>query len=555
LSRNTYVLLKIQYIYKKGFTVHSKPFFIAEKQKTMILSKHSNAEKELPLRGQGGFFVTTTSKRQLADTITPVGVFLKLRGHFKNSVILESADYHGKEHGYSHIAVDPVASIIIDNEEVSQTFPDGSTENYKFSNRKEAIQALLNFANRFEYNRQPSDAPMANGLFGHISYDAVEYFEDIEIQEKNENTAIPSIKYFVYRYVIAINHFKDDMVIYAHEYLGENNADGLEKIETLLKMPHYATKPLKITGEEISNVTDDEMRATINTCIKHCLRGDVFQIVPSRRYSRTYLGDDFQIYRALRSINPSPYMFYFDYEAYRIFGASPEKQISIKSISPKSEIDLKNNSNQIHQTPQSGTDLKNNQVQAQKIAEIHPIAGTFRRTGDDTKDAQLALDLLADPKETAEHVMLVDLARNDLSRSSDQVQVETFKEVQFFSHVIHLVSKVVGKMTAGVNPLQLVADTFPAGTLSGAPKHNAMTIINKLENTNRNIYGGAIGYMDFVGNFNHAIAIRTFMSKNNTLYYQAGMGIVAKSVVETEMQEINLKLGALRKALELAEEI
>lgn len=489
------------------------------------------------------FNVVTTQKRQLADTITPVGVFLKLRGHFKNSVILESADYHGKEHGYSHIAVDPVASIIIDNDQVLQTFPDGSSENYTLANRKDAVQALLNFANRFKYNRQPNDAPMANGLFGHISYDAVEYFEDIEIQEKNKDTAIPSIKYFVYRYVIAINHFKNDMVIYAHDFqkkeaslvnIGfsetispsqqERGLGGevvLDKIETLLKMPHYQTKPFKVSGNEISNVTDDEMRATINTCIKHCLRGDVFQIVPSRRYSRTYSGDDFQIYRALRSINPSPYMFYFDYEDYHIFGASPEKQISIKN----------------------------------GIAEIHPIAGTFRRTGDDTKDAQLALDLLADPKETAEHVMLVDLARNDLSRSSDHVVVETFKEVQFFSHVIHLVSKVVGKMSPKVNPLQLVADTFPAGTLSGAPKHNAMTIINRLENTNRHIYGGAIGYMDFNGNFNHAIAIRTFMSKSNTLYYQAGMGVVAKSVVETEMQEINLKLRALRKALELAEEI
>ncbi len=523
----------------------------------MIAPKHINTDQSTPPQGAGGavFSVTTTQKRQLADTITPVGVFLKLRGHFKNSVILESADYHGKEHGYSHIAVDPVASIIIDNDQVSQTFPDGSQENYTLANKKDAVQALLNFAQRFEYERNTNDAPMANGLFGHISYDAVQYFEDIEIQGKNADTEIPSIKYFVYRYVIAINHFKDDMVIYHHQYLENEQDTGLEKLEFLLNMPHYQTKPFHITGEEKSNLTDDEMRATINTCIKHCLRGDVFQIVPSRRFSRTFEGDDFQIYRALRSINPSPYMFYFDYENYRIFGASPEKQISIKSVPHFSGTDLKNYNIQTQQTHFGGTDLKNNINQTQRIAEIHPIAGTFRRTGDDTKDAQLALDLLADPKETAEHVMLVDLARNDLSRSSDYVNVETFKEVQFFSHVIHLVSKVVGKMTDNVNPLQLVADTFPAGTLSGAPKHNAMTIINRLENTNRSIYGGAIGYMDFNGNFNHAIAIRTFMSKNNTLFYQAGMGIVAKSVVETEMQEINLKLGALRKALVLAENI
>jgi len=465
------------------------------------------------------FKVTTTSKKRLADTVTPVGIFLKLRNQFKNTVMLESADYHGKEHGYSHIACDPVASIIIDKDIVTQTFPDGTTETFPLPKRRDAVQVLMNFANRFEWNRQSDDAPMANGMFGHISYDAVKYFEDIEIQDKNQNTEIPSIIYYVYRYVIAINHFKDEMAIYEHQYGEEKlEAKPFEKLDFLMNMPHYSTKPFKLTSEEITNYTDDEMRAIIIKCIKHCLRGDVFQIVPSRRFSRTFEGDDFQIYRALRSVNPSPYMFYFDYENYHIFGASPEKQIAIKG----------------------------------NMAEIHPIAGTFRRTGDDEKDAELARELLADPKESAEHVMLVDLARNDLSRSSDVVKVETFKEVQFYSHVIHLVSKVTGQMTKGTNPLQLVADTFPAGTLSGSPKHNAMSIINRLENVNRHIYGGAIGYMDFNGNFNHAIAIRTFMSKNNTLFYQAGMGVVAKSVVETEMAEIKLKLGALRKALEVA---
>jgi anthranilate synthase component I len=482
------------------------------------------------------FQVSTVSKKSLADTITPVGIFLKLRNQFKNTVILESADYHGKEHGYSHIACDPVASIIINNDIVTQTFPDGTKEVFPLEKRKDAVKALMDFAQKFQWERKPDDAPMANGMFGHIAYDAVEYFENIEIQEKNQNTEIPSIIYYVYRYVIAINHFKDEMSVYEHSFQSEApqppegelktdskapplGAGGL--LDFHLSMPHYATKPFKLTTEESTNYTDDEMRGIISECIKHCLRGDVFQIVPSRRFSRDFSGDDFQVYRALRSVNPSPYMFYFDYEDYKIFGASPEKQIGIKG----------------------------------NMAEIHPIAGTFKRTGDDEKDAELARELLADPKESAEHVMLVDLARNDLSRSSDVVKVETFKEVQFYSHVIHLVSKVTGHMTEGTNPLQLVADTFPAGTLSGSPKHNAMTIINRLENVNRHIYGGAIGYMDFVGNFNHAIAIRTFMSKNNTLFYQAGMGVVAKSVVESEMNEVKIKLGALRKALEVAEGI
>lgn len=467
------------------------------------------------------FKITTNTYTQLADTLTPVGVFMKLRGHFKNSVILESADYHGKDHGYSHIAVAPVASFIIHNNQVSQSFPDGTSHNFELQNPKEAVKVLYDFTQRFQFDHQPHYAPMANGLFGHISYDAVQYFEDIAIQPKNPETEIPSIKYFVYRFVLAINHFKNEMTVYEHNYGQDSEGNDLEKIKTLLSMPHYTAKSFKKVGPETSNVTDTEMEATINTCIKHCLRGDVFQIVPSRRYNQVFEGDDFQLYRALRSVNPSPYMFYFDYKDYHIFGASPEKQIAIK----------------------------NGQ------AEIHPIAGTFRRTGDDIKDAQLAQQLLADPKETAEHVMLVDLARNDLSQSADHVHVETFKEVQFFSHVIHLVSKVVGQLKPNINPLQLVADTFPAGTLSGAPKYNAMSIINKLEKTNRHIYGGAIGYLDFKGNFNHAIAIRTFMSKGHTLFYQAGMGVVAKSNVASEMNEVTLKLGALRKALELAQNI
>jgi anthranilate synthase component I len=464
------------------------------------------------------FQINTTHKRLLADMHTPIGIFLKLRDKFKNTVILESADYHSQTNSFSYIAADPVASFVLDQEVVTQTFPDGSTETFRLQSRKDAVEALRSFSGKFV-------APnlnfpfISNGLFGHISYDSVEYFEDIEIQDKTPDNAIPQIVYFVYRYVVAINHFKDEMYLFAHSYDGSEAS--LEPLEMFLGMPHYQTKTFRKVGEEASNLSDPEIAQIVQTCIKHCLRGDVFQIVPSRRFLQGFTGDDINVYRALRSVNPSPYMFYFDFEGYHIFGSSPEAQILIRNGE----------------------------------AQIHPIAGTFRRTGDDEKDAELARQLHADPKESAEHVMLVDLARNDLSRNSDIVKVETFKEVQFYSHVIHLVSKVTGRMHAGVNPLQLVADTFPAGTLSGAPKHNAMRIINGLEPTNRGIYGGAIGHLDFNGNFNHAIAIRTFLSKNNTLFYQAGMGVVAKSVVELEMQEIHNKLAALRRAIELAAEV
>ncbi|MFT4033271.1 MAG: anthranilate synthase component I family protein [Siphonobacter sp.] len=468
------------------------------------------------------FPITTHSRRLLADMLTPVSAYQRIRRQFPNSVLLESADYHAMQNSLSFIGCDPVASFVLDDDVVTQKFPDGSTEEKRLVQRKDAVDALRAFAACFEEKALGFLFP-TNGLFGHMTYDSVEYFEDIEIQPKSPESAIPQIVYYVYRYVIVFNHFKNEVYLFEHQY-GDaisKQAEGLNQLEFLIQTPKTSSGTFHLKGEEQTNRTDDEMREVVNKCIEHCLRGDVFQIVPSRRFSRQYEGDDFQVYRALRSINPSPYLFYFDFGSYRIFGSSPEKQIYIKN----------------------------------GLAEIHPIAGTFRRTGDDERDAELARELLADPKESAEHVMLVDLARNDLSRSSDSVKVETFKEVQYYSHVIHLVSKVVGKMTTGTNPLQLVADTFPAGTLSGAPKHMAMKLINRYETTNRSIYGGAIGQLNFNGDFNHAIAIRTFLSKNHTLFYQAGMGVVAKSNVESELQEIHSKLAALRKAMEMAEEI
>ncbi len=475
------------------------------------------------------FKIQTNSKKRLGDMLTPVGVYLKLRDKFPYTIMLESAEYHGMEHGFSVIACDPVALFSLEKGVINQSFPDGSIEHIKLAEPKEAIEHLRAFTQRFESSENPYPF-ITGGLFGHISYDAVQYFEDIDIAAKSVENLIPEIVYRAYRFVIAFNHFKDEVFLFEHDYgiRDSNKASNSQKmgmdidsLEAIVCAPKMATFKFKADEQEDSNTTDAQMRTTIQTCINHCLRGDVFQMVPSRRFSRKFTGDEFNLYRALRSVNPSPYLFFFDFGSYKIFGSSPEKQIAIKGSQ----------------------------------AEIHPIAGTFRRTGDDVKDAELARQLAEDPKETAEHVMLVDLARNDLSRSCDTVKVENYKEAQFFSHVIHLVSKVTGQMKAGTNPLQLVADTFPAGTLSGAPKHKAMTIIDSIEPSNRGIYGGALGHLSFNGDFNHCIAIRTFLSKNNTLFYQAGMGVVAKSNIDSEMQEVNNKLAALRTAITLANEL
>ncbi|CAG5074900.1 Anthranilate synthase component 1 [Dyadobacter sp. CECT 9623] len=466
------------------------------------------------------FAITTRFKKLLADTLTPVSIYLKLRDRFVNTILLESSDYHGNENSFTYICCDPVASFKLNAGSVTEQFPDGTNSSYALENQKDAVQALYGFAQSFKAEKTTFPF-ITNGLFGHMTYDAVTYFEDISIQPASPETEIDQIFYQVYRYVIAINHFKNELYIFEHQYVGESDGAGIEQIEILIKNRNFPKYGFNTISDETSNVTDDDMRAVIQKGIDHCLRGDVFQIVPSRRFCHSFQGDEFNVYRALRSINPSPYLFYFDYGSYKIFGSSPEKQIFIKKGQ----------------------------------AEIHPIAGTFKRTGDDLADAEAAQQLLNDPKETAEHVMLVDLARNDLSRSCDDVKVTNYKEVQYYSHVIHLVSKVVGKMKKDVNPLQLVADTFPAGTLSGAPKHNAMKLIDQMETSNRSIYGGAIGFMDFNGDFNHAIAIRTFLSKDNNLFFRAGMGVVAKSDVESELQEINNKLAALRQAIKVAGEI
>jgi anthranilate synthase component 1 len=465
------------------------------------------------------FSVKTSWKKMLADTVTPVSIFLKVRDRFANSILLESSDYHSNDNSYSYICFDPVAKIQVSDRKIHKEFPDETTETEEIKERSQVLKALADFSRCFQ---TPEDnfAFSSNGLFGYIGYDAVRYFEDLEIKTfESEERKIPDVLYSVYRYIIVVNQFKDELYIFEHNYDGKESS--LEQIESLINNKNFASYKFYPEEKESSNFTDDQFLEVIKKGKEHCHRGDVFQIVLSRRFSRGFKGDEFNVYRALRSINPSPYLFYFDYGNFKIFGSSPEAQILIHKGK----------------------------------ASIHPIAGTFRRTGDDIRDAELAQKLFDDPKENSEHVMLVDLARNDLSRSGKNVKVETFKEIQFYSHVIHLVSKVTGQLEEGASPLKLVADTFPAGTLSGAPKHMAMTLINKYENANRGFYGGAIGFLGFDGEFNHAIMIRSLLSKNNHLYYQAGAGVVDKSVAESELNEVSNKLMALRKAIEFAEGI
>lgn len=462
----------------------------------------------------------TSHKRLLADTTTPVSIYLRLRDVFPNSILLESSDYHSRENSLSYICCDPIAGITLSGDKLETYFPDGTREQYPLSD-VDLKKHVSDFRKQFEAVSSNDFKFISNGLFGYFAYETIEYFEDIKLKSRPaEGRDIPLMQYHVYRYIIVVDHFKNELFLLEHR-TDRSSPDSLEKIRYLIQNKNFPEYKFHLNGGESSNFTDQEFIKTVEDVKKHVYRGDVFQIVPSRAFSKPFLGDEFNVYRALRSINPSPYLFYYDYGDFKIFGSSPEAQLTIK----------------------------NNE------ATIYPIAGTFKRTGNDLLDAELAENLKLDAKENAEHVMLVDLARNDLSRHCDRVEVRSYKEIQYYSHLIHMVSKVTGQLQKDVDPFDVVGDTYPAGTLSGAPKYMAMQLIDRFEGQKRGFYSGAIGFMGFNGDFNHAIMIRSFLSQNNVLHYQAGAGIVADSDPQSELNEVNNKIMALRKALEMAEEI
>jgi anthranilate synthase component 1 len=460
------------------------------------------------------FSYKTNSKKVLGDMHTPVSIYLKVRDLYPQSALMESSDYHAGENSLSFIALCPMASVGINNGKATMTYPDNTTVEEKLSKTFTVETALNRFISEFKVSGENSNIC---GLYGYTTFNAVKYFENIPVKESHDDlNDAPDVLYILYKYILVFNHFKNELTLV--EMLCEDEESGLEQLESAIENRNYASYNFSVSGPVTSTITDEQHKANVRKGIAHCLRGDVFQIVLSRRFIQPYAGDDFKVYRALRSINPSPYLFYFDFGGYRIFGSSPETHCKIE------------NGN----------------------AYIDPIAGTTRRTGDALKDKELTEALLADPKENAEHVMLVDLARNDLSRNCHDVRVLFYKEPQYYSHVIHLVSRVCGELNEGANTMKSFIDTFPAGTLSGAPKVRAMQLISEIEPHNRGAYGGCIGFIGLNGELNQAITIRTFVSRNNELWFQAGGGIVARSEDEYELQEVNNKLGALKKAIDLA---
>ena len=479
------------------------------------------------------FNYTTTSKTILADLYTPVGVYMRLRDLYPQSALMESSDYHEKDNSRSFIGIEPMASVAIGHGMATTTYPDGTTLQHEVNKDYRSDKAIHELIDRIHV--EGDDAKLC-GLFGYTSFNAVRYFEDINVKDETQaKNDAPDLLYILYKVVIVFDHFNNTIKVVTLEAPSNLPQKGEAQVDVILKAMNKANVKaydFHPVGDVRSTLTDDEHRENIRRGIKHCLRGDVFQIVLSRRFIQQYEGDDFKLYRALRSINPSPYLFYFDFGGFRIFGSSPETHCRI-GASPL--------------PPPKGRGAMR--------AYIDPIAGTTKRTGDAEADRKGAEYLRNDPKENAEHVMLVDLARNDLSRNCHGVKVDFYKDLQYYSHVIHLVSRVSGELDNNADPIKAFIDTFPAGTLSGAPKVRAMQLISEYEPHNRGAYGGCIGYIGLDGSLNQAITIRTFVSRNGELWFQAGGGIVAKSDVEYELQEVNNKLGALRKAILMAEKM
>lgn len=452
-----------------------------------------------------------------ADLETPVGLYLKIRDLYPCSALLESSDYHTSQNSISLLGIDPIGSFTVVKEKVICSFPDGTISEKPAGDVTSSLRDYLG-----AYETTLSDKSLFNGLFGFTAYDAVRYFEpSVKIMPKEKQFEdIPDMQYILYRFVIQMNHFRNEMTIV--ENIPEDGESRVDELISIIRNNNVAVYPFKAKGDIESSISDEEYEKMVEKGIRHALRGDVFQIVPSRRFSQGFTGDEFNVYRALRSVNPSPYLFFFDFGSFKVFGSSPETHL---------------------------------RVTHDKKAYIDPIAGTFRRTGDDRKDHELAEQLLQDPKENAEHIMLVDLARNDLSRSGGKVRVEYLKQIQFYSHVIHMVSRVEAQLPEDADVYRLFGDTFPAGTLSGAPKVRAMQLIDEMEPHSRVTYAGCIGTFGFDGSINQAITIRSFLSKDNRLYSQAGAGVVARSVPHSELCEVNNKLGALVKAVSHAEKL
>lgn len=471
-----------------------------------------------------------------ADLETPVSVYVKLMDEVGPSFLLESVEGGERVGRYSFVGVNPRAMLALNGRTVTD-MRHGKEIVTELPEGTDFLDVLKAEVERFQLANIPSLPRFVGGAVGYLGYDVVRYFE--RLPETAESVlSIPDALYMLADLLVVFDHARHHLMILANARVGETDietayVDAIQRIETvserlLRPLPAVPRKRWgsrrQPSGKIDSNMAPERYEAMVSQAKEHIAAGDIFQVVLSQRFSRQTSAHPFAIYRALRMLNPSPYMFYFDFGQLdiQVIGASPEMHVRLE-------------------------DGK---------AHVRPIAGTRPRGQTEAEDKALAEELLADPKELAEHVMLVDLGRNDIGRVSEYgtVKVRDQMIIERYSHVMHIVSHVEGKMTGDMDAYDLMRATFPAGTVSGAPKVRAMEIIEDLEGQRRSMYAGAVGYFGYDGSMDTCIAIRTMLMQGETVYVQAGAGIVADSDPATEHQECVNKAKALMVAVERAEQ-
>ena len=452
-----------------------------------------------------------------ADQLTTIDAYYATKG----SYLLESAERGAHLGRYSFIGVELCASIELRGKECR--INENGVE--RIVAASDPLRVIREFLNARTYVPVGDMTPFPGGAVGYIGYESVAHFEKITFSEK-PSIGIPDACFIVTRFTLAFDNLMHTLKIICNVPVGDspgNDYDsavaGIERIEKMIMRAHelHPSSSFKIKGEPVSRFDKDGFVSAVSRAKKYIEDGDAIQVVVSRSLEMEYEGDIFEAYRSLRSINPSPYMFYLDFGGFTLFGASPEVMI---------RVDGKN-------------------------AMLRPIAGTRRRGKTAEEDERNACELLSDEKERAEHIMLVDLARNDLGRvaKAGSVKVTRYMEVERYSHVMHIVSEVTCELGDVADPIDVIRATFPAGTVSGAPKVRAMQIIEELEPTKREHYAGLIGYFSYLGTFDSCITIRSAAAKDGKVYLQAGAGIVYDSNPEREYEETNEKLGAVMSAV------
>jgi anthranilate synthase component 1 len=467
----------------------------------------------------------------LADTETPVSVYLKVRDESPYSFLLESIEGGEKIGRYSFIGFNPFSNFVIRGTtfEIQSRHPDVTVLPKLVDGITNPIEALKKIFSHYKTATVDGLPRLASGAIGYFGYETVQLIENIPSANLDELKLDDSLLMFLDT-LFVFDNVKRKLLIVSNAYVPGNSsetelrseyekaASEISKMKLILRKAVTAEMQRSVVGTMEQAVSKSEYEKMVERSIAYIVEGDIFQVLPSHRMKRKYDGDPFAVYRMLRVINPSPYMYYFSLNGLCIAGSSPELLVRVEN----------------------------------GIVETRPLAGTRRRGKTDEEDEALAKELLADAKERAEHLMLIDLGRNDIGRISEygKVDVTEYMVIEKYSHVMHIVSNVKGKLKKGLSAIDAFFSCFPAGTLSGAPKIRAMEIIAELETVKRGIYGGAIGYLDFSGNLDSCIAIRTTIIKDGYAYFQAGAGIVYDSVPEKEYLETLMKMDAVVRAVE-----